>query len=202
MTEKGMALLDAVRSKRTAVVGMGVSNVPLAEYLMEIGGVLTLRDSKEKEKLSPKIAELEKRGASLLCGEKYLDGLDEDVIFRAPGLRPDIPAFAEAVKRGATLTSEAELFLEICPCPTVGITGSDGKTTTTTLTGLLLNEVMRPRVTDARHLWAATSEFRLSLSPVSLGKTTWRSASFPASSCNAPREALTWRWLPIFRQTI
>ncbi len=143
MTEKGMALLDAVGRKRTAVVGMGVSNVPLAEYLLDMGGTLTLRDSKEKEKLSPKIAELEGRGASLLCGEKYLDGLDEDVIFRAPGLRPDIPAFAEAIKRGATLTSEAELFLEICPCATVGITGSDGKTTTTTLTGLLLNEAMK-----------------------------------------------------------
>ena len=143
MTEKGRLLLEAVKNKKCAVVGMGVSNVPLAKYLLDMGGAVTMRDAKEREKLSPTVLELEEKGGALICGEKYLDALCEDVIFRAPGLRPDIPPFAEAVKNGALLSSEAELFLEICPSFTVGITGSDGKTTTTTLTHLLISEAMK-----------------------------------------------------------
>ena len=115
MTEKGRLLLEAVKNKKCAVVGMGVSNVPLAKYLLDMGGAVTMRDAKEREKLSPAVLELEEKGGALICGEKYLDALCEDVIFRAPGLRPDIPPFAEAVKNGALLSSEAELFLEICP---------------------------------------------------------------------------------------
>ncbi len=143
MTEKGKKLLEAVKNGGCAIVGMGVSNVPLAEHLLSLGGKITLRDAKERDKLSPKIAELEKAGGTLICGPEYLDDLNEAVIFRAPGLRPDIPAFAEAEARGAVITCEAELFMEICPAFTVGITGSDGKTTTTTLTHLLLGEAMK-----------------------------------------------------------
>ncbi len=143
MTEKGKKLLEAVKNGGCAIVGMGVSNVPLAEYLISLGAGTTLRDAKERDKLSPKIAELEKAGGTLICGAEYLSELDEAVIFRAPGLRPDIPEFAKAEKNGAIITGEAELFLEICPAFTVGITGSDGKTTTTTLTHLLISEAMK-----------------------------------------------------------
>ena len=143
MTEKGKKLLEAAKNGGCAVVGMGVSNVPLAEYLLALGGEITLRDAKERDKLSPKIAELENAGGTLVCGAEYLEDLCEAVIFRAPGLRPDIPAFAEAEKNGAIITCESELFLELCPAFTVGITGSDGKTTTTTLTHLLINAAMR-----------------------------------------------------------
>ncbi len=140
MTEKGKKLLEAAKNGGCAIVGMGVSNVPLAEYLISLGGNITLRDAKERDKLSPKIAELEKAGGTLICGTEYLNDLNEAVIFRAPGLRPDIPAFANAKEKGAVITCEAELFMEICPAFTVGITGSDGKTTTTTLTHLLIGE--------------------------------------------------------------
>jgi UDP-N-acetylmuramoylalanine--D-glutamate ligase len=73
-------------------------------------------------------------------GDDYLAELTEDVIFRSPGMRPDLPEFAAAVKRGATLTSEMEAFFELCPCPIIAVTGSDGKTTTTTLIAELLKE--------------------------------------------------------------
>ena len=76
---------------------------------------------------------------ALAIVEKFED-IDEDIIFRSPGLRPDIPAFKEAVERGAVLTSEMELFFELTPATVIGITGSDGKTTSTTLTGLILSQ--------------------------------------------------------------
>lgn len=143
MTEKGKKLLEAAKNGGCAIVGMGVSNVPLAEYLLSLGGKITLRDAKEREKLSPKIAELEAAGGELICGTEYLNELNEAVIFRAPGLRPDIAEFKNAEENGAEITCEAELFMEICPAFTVGITGSDGKTTTTTLTHLLISEAMK-----------------------------------------------------------
>ena len=71
-------------------------------------------------------------------GEAYLDGLTEDVIFRTPGMRPDLPQLAAAVSRGSVLTSEMEVFFEVCPCPKIAVTGSDGKTTTTTIIAELL----------------------------------------------------------------
>ena len=96
MTEKGKKLLEAAKNGGCAIVGMGVSNVPLAEYLLSLGGKITLRDAKEREKLSPKIAELEAAGGELICGTEYLNELNEAVIFRAPGLRPDIAEFKNA----------------------------------------------------------------------------------------------------------
>ena len=77
-------------------------------------------------------------GCRLRLGEEYLDGLNEDVIFRTPGMRPDVPELAAAVARGSTLTSEMEVFFEVCPCPIIAVTGSDGKTTTTTIIAELL----------------------------------------------------------------
>lgn len=121
-----------------AVVGLGISNLPLVDFLMSKGARITARDRKGREEFQDVADALERRGIRLICGEDYLCGLDEDVIFRSPGLRPDLPAFAEAVERGAVLTSEMELFLELTPTTVFGITGSDGKTTTTTLTGKML----------------------------------------------------------------
>ncbi|MBQ2733949.1 MAG: UDP-N-acetylmuramoyl-L-alanine--D-glutamate ligase [Clostridia bacterium] len=150
MTEKGKKLLEATKNGGCAVVGMGVSNVPLAEFLISLGGCVTLRDAKERDKLSPKIAELENAGGMLVCGADYLSGLDESVIFRAPGLRPDIAEFAEAERNGAIISCESELFMELCPAFTVGITGSDGKTTTTTLTHLLISEALKLEKAEGR----------------------------------------------------
>ena len=70
--------------------------------------------------------------------EHYLDGLDQDVIFRSPGIRPDIPPFLTAIQQGSVLTSEMEVFFQVCPCKIIAVTGSDGKTTTTSLIAEML----------------------------------------------------------------
>ncbi|MDY5941182.1 MAG: UDP-N-acetylmuramoyl-L-alanine--D-glutamate ligase [Eubacteriales bacterium] len=148
MTEKGKTILEAVRTGRTAVLGMGVSNVPLAAFLLERSPQITLRDAKNLDVLPDGVAELTARGAKLRCGADYLSDLTEDVIFRSPGMRPDMPELAAASARGSILSSEAELFLELCPAHIIGITGSDGKTTTTTLTHRLLASVCAARGKD------------------------------------------------------
>ena len=73
-------------------------------------------------------------------GEDYLKDLQEDVIFRTPGMRPDLPELTAAVDQGSQLTSEMEVFSKVCPCPMIAVTGSDGKTTTTTIIAGLLRK--------------------------------------------------------------
>ena len=126
-----------------AVVGLGISNLPLIDFLLSHGATVCARDRKPREELGETAGCLEEKGVALRLGEEYLEDLDEPVIFRSPGLRPDLPEFRNAVKRGAVLTSEMELFLEMTPARVLGITGSDGKTTTTTLTYLFLQEEQR-----------------------------------------------------------
>jgi len=134
---------------RVAVVGLGVSNLPLIDFLTEQGFSVTARDKKLRSAFDGDAAErlshYERMGVKLILGADYLDGLDEELIFRAPGLRPDLPAFCEAIERGAVLSSEIELALSLTPATVIGITGSDGKTTTTTLTGKMLERACKRR---------------------------------------------------------
>ncbi len=116
-----------------AVIGLGISNTPLIGWLLDRGALVTARDKKEFDALPEAVRNYADRGVRFVCGEGYLDGITEEVIFKAPGLRYDLPPIAEAVKKGALLTSEMELFFELCPCKILGVTGSDGKTTSTTL---------------------------------------------------------------------
>ena len=121
------------------VVGLGISNIPLIKFLLSSGASsVTARDKQERSKLSDEILSLERCGVKLICGEEYLKNIDEKIIFRSPGIRPDISEFAAAVKNGAFITSEMELFFSLCPAKILAVTGSDGKTTTTTLTYELL----------------------------------------------------------------
>ncbi len=131
--------LQLLSERACTVVGLGVSNLPLIDFLLSHGARVTGRDQKTREELGETAAVLEERGVRLILGENYLSDMDGDVIFRTPGLRPDAPALTAAVARGACLTSEMELFLELTPATVLGITGSDGKTTTTTLTGKILD---------------------------------------------------------------
>ncbi len=130
-------------SSKVTVVGLGISNLPLIGFLTSHGISVTGRDKKDRSALSETAKTLESQGVRLFLGESYLEAIDEDVIFRSPGLRPDLPEFLAAIERGAILTSETELFLDLTPATVLGITGSDGKTTTTTLTGLFLEEETR-----------------------------------------------------------
>ena len=132
------AYLTSLRGKKLAVLGIGVSNTPLIRLLCGAGLDVTARDRRETLDAGQR-EELEALGAKLVLGEGYLDGLTGcDVIFRTPGLRPDLPQIAAAVDAGAELTSEMEAFFQVCPATLVAVTGSDGKTTTTTITAGLL----------------------------------------------------------------
>ena len=132
--------LNAIRHKTVAVVGIGVSNTPLIRMLLREGIAVTACDKRTREQLGELADKLEQGGACLQLGEQYLEGLTQDIIFRTPGLRPDVPQLARAVERGSVLTSEMEVFFQVCPCPILAVTGSDGKTTTTTIIAKLLEK--------------------------------------------------------------
>ena len=130
--------LDSLKGNTVTVIGIGVSNTPLIEMLCKSGNRVVACDRKSREALGKTAERLEALGAVLKLGEDYLKDLEPGVIFRTPGMRPDLPELLEAVEHGATLTSEMEVFFEVCPCPIIAITGSDGKTTTTTIVSELL----------------------------------------------------------------
>ena len=132
-------LSDKFKNKSCAVLGFARSNKPLVEILLEAGASVTVRDKNVALESDADYIRFSEMGASFLLGESYLNGLSGDYIFRSPAFRPDLPEIKRAIQSGATLSSEMELFFEVCPAKIIGITGSDGKTTTTTLTHLLLD---------------------------------------------------------------
>lgn len=129
---------ENLKGKRVAVIGLGISNRPLVKMLLEHGISVLCCDKTPREKLLPEVLELEKMGAQLKLGEDYLDGIEADVVFRTPGLNRNTPQLQALQAKGALLTSEMEAFFQVCPCKIFGVTGSDGKTTTTTLVAKLL----------------------------------------------------------------
>lgn len=133
-------LLEQIFSgKSVSLLGAGISNMPLARIAAKTAEKLTVRDKKSAAELGENGETLTALGAELITGEGYLDGITEDLVFRSPGIRPDLPGLLEAAARGSRITSEMEEFLAHCPCPVYAVTGSDGKTTTTTITSLLLS---------------------------------------------------------------
>ena len=120
------------------MLGLGVSNRPLVRLLLEFGCQVMGCDRTPREKLDAEILELERAGCVLHAGEAYLQGVEADVVFRTPGMHPGNPAIQALAHRGAKITSEMDVFFEVCPCRIIGVTGSDGKTTTTTLISEML----------------------------------------------------------------
>ncbi len=122
-----------VGGKSVAVIGLGISNRPLIKQLCSLGARVTARD-RRVDALEPDIkAQFEADGVKFILGDEYLEDLCEDIIFRTPGLKCYDKHLVEAQKNGSIVTSEMQLFFELCPCPIFAVTGSDGKTTTTTL---------------------------------------------------------------------
>ncbi len=136
--DKTVEYKNSIKGKRISVCGIGVSNLPLIDFLLSAGALVTARDMKARETFGQIADDLEQKGVRLICGESYLDDIDDEIIFRTPGIRFDKKGFVDAVEKGAVLTSEMQVFFEICPCTIIGITGSDGKTTTTTLISEIL----------------------------------------------------------------
>ena len=131
--------IESIKEKRIAVIGIGVSNEPLIELLLNKGCHVTACDKRSMEEMGEEGRKLEAMGAELKLGADYLEGLDQDIIFRTPGLMPFDPHLEAAKARGSLVTSEMEVFMALCPCPIIAVTGSDGKTTTTTIISELLN---------------------------------------------------------------
>ena len=129
---------EALRGKQVAVLGLGVSNRPLVRLLLEFGAIVSGGDRTSREKLDAEVLELEKMGCQLHLGEDFYRDMTAQVAFRTPGMHPENPAVRHLRDAGAKITSEMAAFFEVCPCKIIAITGSDGKTTTTTLISEML----------------------------------------------------------------
>ena len=140
MTEKINAFRQEIKNKKVSVIGIGISNRPLIDFLLDCGALVTAHDKKTEEQLGETAQDLKQRGVKLVLGEHYLDDVCGEVVFRTPGLRYDHPGLVKAQKNGAIITSEMEAFMKLCPAKIIAITGSDGKTTTTTLIYNMLQE--------------------------------------------------------------
>ena len=125
---------EFIKGKKVGVVGIGVSNIPLIHFLVELQATVTAFDKKTYSLLGNVALDFEKKGVELVLGENYLDNLmGFDVIFKTPSMRIDDVALLKAKEEGTYITSEMEEFVKYCPAKTFGVTGSDGKTTTTTI---------------------------------------------------------------------
>ena len=122
-----------LKNKTVTFCGIGVSNTPMIEKLAKMGVNVTARDKRSAEKLGEKGSAFEKLDVRLILGENYLDDITEDVVFRTPGLPFNTPQLVKAREEGKTVTSEMEEFFKLCPAKIFAVTGSDGKTTTTTI---------------------------------------------------------------------
>ena len=131
-----------IKNKKVAVIGVGVSNIPLIDYLYEKQAIVTIFDNKEAEKIPKEISEkIKKYNFEFYFGSRSLDNLHGyDIIFRSPSCLPTKPELVREKERGAIITTEIEQLIKMAPCKVIGITGSDGKTTTTTLTAKILED--------------------------------------------------------------
>lgn len=130
--------VESIKNKSIAVIGAGVSNMPLIELLISGGCRLTVCDRRTEAQMGEDGERLKALGAELCLGDKYLDALHHDIIFRTPGLMPFDPQLVRAKEKGSIITSEMEVFFSLCPCRIIAVTGSDGKTTTSTIIAELL----------------------------------------------------------------
>ena len=140
MNNKLIQFEKNIKDKKVTVIGIGISNLPLIKFLCENGASVTACDKKTESELGDTIAELKALGVELVFGENYLENLSGEIIFKTPGMRFDLPQLIKARENGSIVTSEMEVFFEVCPAKIIAVTGSDGKTTTTTLIYKILTE--------------------------------------------------------------
>ncbi len=129
---------EQINGKKIAMCGIGISNTPLILDFLSKGAKVYACDRRSRELIGPIADQIEEAGAELCLGEGYLDNLEVDIIFRTPGMNFNLPELEAARKKGIAVTSEMEVFFDLCPATVFAITGSDGKTTTTTLIAKML----------------------------------------------------------------
>lgn len=143
MNEKAKQYFDSLKGKKVAFVGMGVANVPCAEFLAKQGITVYACDKRDREYIGKDICErLDALGVNFSLGDNYLSVLpDMDLVFRSHGILPfQNPWIGECIERGQKVTTEMEVFFKLCPSKIFAVTGSNGKTTTTTLITNMLRE--------------------------------------------------------------
>ena len=134
-------LASRVRGRKVAFIGAGVSHRELIGQFVEMGAQVTLCDKRTADQMGELAGQLAAKGVALSLGTDYMQGFaGQDMIMRTPGFEFFTPELQAAGKAGAEITSEMELFFELCPCEIVAVTGSDGKTTTTSLIAAMLRE--------------------------------------------------------------
>ncbi len=138
MDSRVQRFFENIRGKKIALIGIARTNLPLCELFAKKGAYVTACDRKSREQLGETADFLEQNGVTLKLGEHYMDDIDADIIFRSPGIYYNDAKLTGYRKKGVVVTSEMEVFFRICPCRTYAVTGSDGKTTSTTVIAKLL----------------------------------------------------------------
>ncbi len=136
MTTK--AFFDSVKGKTVAFIGIGTSNLPLIRQFAEKGANVVACDRKDFDSLGENGVKAKEYGAQLILGDNYLENIEADIVFRSPGTPFYKDELVKLRENGVVLTSEMEVFFDLCPCKTIAVTGSDGKTTTTTIISEIL----------------------------------------------------------------
>lgn len=140
MKQTMQEFFDYIRGKRIALIGMGRSHMPLIPLFTKYGAEVIACDKRDKDALGELADKAAADGAELSLGERYLDDIDVDIALRTPGMRFWCDELNALRDKGVTVTSEMEIFFDICPCRIFAVTGSDGKTTTTTVISEMLKK--------------------------------------------------------------
>ncbi|GAB4479407.1 MAG: UDP-N-acetylmuramoyl-L-alanine--D-glutamate ligase [Anaerolineae bacterium] len=154
---------DPLTGKRVVILGLARQGTALTRWLCEVGAQVTVSDIRPADQLTAELEDLKGLPVEFVLGEHppaILDGAD--LLCLSGGVPPTLPIVEEAVRRGIRLSNDAQIFLDRCPCHVIGITGSAGKTTTTTLVGAMCDEagliawvggnIGNPLISDLRHI--------------------------------------------------
>ena len=135
INEKLQEFNNFLNGRKVAIIGLGVSNIPLIEYMHKYNANVTVFDEKEMEEIPEDILnKIRTYSMSFSFGKNNLERLKGfDIIFRSPSCLPTRSELEQEEKRGALVTTEIEMLMKMCPCKIIGVTGSEGKTTTTSL---------------------------------------------------------------------
>ena len=135
--------MEKFEGKKIAILGFGVEGKSVIEFLHGSNALITIFDEKKREDFeSNELEKLEQGGVEFVFGA-FSSLLSFDIIFRSPGIKPSLPQLVEAKEKGIEVTSAIKVFFDLCPCPIVGVTGTKGKGTTSTLIYEMLKEEAR-----------------------------------------------------------
>jgi len=138
LKSKAEIFFESIKNKKVAFIGIGVSHIDTAKLFLAQGIETIVCDRRERDSFGTTADELENLGANLRFGNSYLENLGADIVFRSPGVYFYSKELSSLRDSGAVITSEMEVFFDLCPCKTIAVTGSEGKTTTTTIISEML----------------------------------------------------------------